>query len=227
MSACAARVKLPVSTVLTRARYLSNGFSILYLFQSSISLICDIRFSYFTASTIVMQETFGSEKYETQIIRTGYAARPARGQTAAVHAEQHRAAAVQRGGYRRRRQLRQRGRACGRRDEYGDHRPDRHVPIDPRIPAANQKLQCALISAFDPAHQFVIAIFHRLTAFSVSITQKHPQKDEPRRTFFMTAKNPEALHTRLPGNFVFIPTRQAETQSKLFCIDRLIPFGFI
>ena len=45
-----------------------------------------------------MQETFGSEEYETQIIRTGYAARPARGQTAAVHAadraEQHRAAAV-------------------------------------------------------------------------------------------------------------------------------------
>lgn len=24
-----------------------------------------------------------------------------------------------------------------------------------------------------------------------------------------------------------IPTRQVETQSKLFCIDRLIPFGFI
>ena len=24
-----------------------------------------------------------------------------------------------------------------------------------------------------------------------------------------------------------IPTRQAETRSKLFCIDRLIPFGFI
>ena len=178
-----------------------------------------------------MQETFGSEEYETQIIRTGYAARPARGQTAAVHAadraEQHRAAAVQRGGYRRRRQLRQRGRACGCRDEYRDHRPDRHVPIDPRIPAADQQLQRPLVSALDPVHQFQIPVLHRLTAFSVSITQKHPQKDESRRTFFMTAKNPEALHTRLPGNFVFIPTRQAETQSKLFCIDRLIPFGFI
>ena len=25
----------------------------------------------------------------------------------------------------------------------------------------------------------------------------------------------------------FIPTRQVEMQSKLFCIDRLIPFGLI
>ena len=27
--------------------------------------------------------------------------------------------------------------------------------------------------------------------------------------------------------YAIIPTRQVETRSKLFCIDRLIPFGFI
>ena len=29
------------------------------------------------------------------------------------------------------------------------------------------------------------------------------------------------------SSYAIIPTRQVETQSKLFCIDRLIPFGFI
>ena len=53
-----------------------------------------------------------------------------------------------------------------------------NIPVNPRIPAANQKLQCALISALDPAHQFMIAVFHRLTAFSVSITNESTQRDE-------------------------------------------------
>lgn len=33
--------------------------------------------------------------------------------------------------------------------------------------------------------------------------------------------------SRLFGLSGIIPTRQVETHSKLFCIDRLIPFGFI
>ena len=53
-----------------------------------------------------------------------------------------------------------------------------NISVNSRIPAANQKLQCALISAFDPAQQFVVAIFHRLTAFSVSITNESVQRDE-------------------------------------------------
>jgi len=32
---------------------------------------------------------------------------------------------------------------------------------------------------------------------------------------------------RLFSTIEIIPTRQVETRSKLFCIDRLIPFGFI
>ena len=32
---------------------------------------------------------------------------------------------------------------------------------------------------------------------------------------------------RVSGVLEIIPTRQVETRSKLFCIDRLIPFGFI
>ena len=53
-----------------------------------------------------------------------------------------------------------------------------NISVNSRIPAANQKLQCALISAFDPVHQFAIAIFHCLTAFSVSITNESTQRDE-------------------------------------------------
>ena len=60
-----------------------------------------------------------------------------------------------------------------------------------------------LVSALDPAHQFQIPVLHRLTAFSVSITQKHPQKDEPRRTFFMTAKKPGSLAYKTSGQFRF------------------------
>jgi len=58
-----------------------------------------------------------------------------------------------------------------------------NISVNSRIPAADQKLQRALISAFDPAHQFVIAVFHRLTAFSVSITNECVKKDEANRSF--------------------------------------------
>lgn len=39
------------------------------------------------------------------------------------------------------------------------------------------------------------------------------------------AKKP--VFMRVSEGSEIIPTRQAETHSKLFCIDRLIPFGFI
>ena len=51
----------------------------------------------------------------------------------------------------------------------------------------------------------MIAIFHRLTAFSVSITQKHPQKDETRQINLKTPQSkitPEALPTR-PSGVIF------------------------
>ena len=51
-----------------------------------------------------------------------------------------------------------------------------NISVNSRIPAANQKLQCALISAFDPAHQFVIAIFHRLTAFFCQYNEREYPK---------------------------------------------------
>ena len=60
-----------------------------------------------------------------------------------------------------------------------------NISVNSRIPAANQKLQCALISAFDPAHQFMIAVFHRLTAFSVSITNESTQRDEKYKRNFI------------------------------------------
>ena len=41
------------------------------------------------------------------------------------------------------------------------------------------------ISAFDPVHQFVIAIFHRLTAFSVSITNESTQMGERYKRYFI------------------------------------------
>lgn len=42
---------------------------------------------------------------------------------------------------------------------------------------------------------------------------------------FLILKNP--VYMRVFSVFDIIPTRQVETRSKLFCIDRLIPFGFI
>ena len=39
------------------------------------------------------------------------------------------------------------------------------------------------------------------------------------------AKKP--VFMRVSEGSEIIPTRQVEMQSKLFCIDRLIPFGFI
>ena len=41
----------------------------------------------------------------------------------------------------------------------------------------------------------------------------------------MFFKSPD--YSGLPELFYLTPTRQVEMQSKLFCIDRLIPFGFI
>ena len=64
-----------------------------------------------------------------------------------------------------------------------------NISVNSRIPAANQKLQCALISAFDPAHQFVVAIFHCLTAFSVSITNESTQRDEKHKRNFIKNYN--------------------------------------
>ena len=84
-----------------------------------------------------------------------------------------------------------------------------NISVNSRIPAADQKLQCALISAFDPAHQFVVAIFHCLTAFSVSVTQKHPQKDEPRRINLKTPQSKRTpgspAHQAFRGDFLLFP----------------------
>ena len=40
-------------------------------------------------------------------------------------------------------------------------------------------------------------------------------------------KVPKPLIYKASGLYYIIPTRQVEMQSKLFCIDRLIPFSFI
>ena len=53
-----------------------------------------------------------------------------------------------------------------------------NISVNSRIPAANQKHQCALHSSKAPAHQIEVAIFHCLTAFSVSITNESTQRDE-------------------------------------------------
>ena len=62
--------------------------------------------------------------------------------------------------------IREKQQTASAAENQAEHRPLRQRRDDQEI------------SAFDPAHQFVVAIFHRLTAFSVSITNESTQRDE-------------------------------------------------
>ena len=56
-----------------------------------------------------------------------------------------------------------------------------------------------------------------ISSVAKTVTRKVPSPETRINTGFFGTSKPEGT----------IPTRQAETHSKLFCIDRLIPFGFI
>jgi len=47
------------------------------------------------------------------------------------------------------------------------------------------------------------------------------------KVVLIASKSVETLDFKGFQTYAIIPTRQVETRSKLFCIDRLIPFGFI
>ena len=58
---------------------------------------------------------------------------------------------------------------------------------------------------------------------TLSLREFHPRRVEVRAARVIISRTARYHNSQ----FSIIHSRQAETHSKLFCIDRLIPFGFI